>query len=145
MANGGDYRATLSGTGNYFAPGTITVSGPGGSDVHGFSTSITLPALPTMTSPPPDSINPTSVTRANGLTVTWSGGSPTGYVELNGFSNSDNTGANGVSFQCSVQAGSGTFTVPPSVLLALPGNNFGGLSFSPAIIPVNIPGLGLEG
>src|SRR5207237_8825469 len=101
------------------------------------------PALPVMTSPPPDSTNPTVVTRANGLTVTWSGGSANTFIELDGFSATDNTYNNGVSFQCSVPAASGTFTVPPSVLLALPGNNFGGLDFRPGVTPVTITGTGL--
>lgn len=139
-----DYETTLSSTGNYFAPGTITVSAPGGADVPAFSTSITLPALPIMTSPPPDAATPFIVTRSSGLPVSWSGGSANGYIQLNGFSNTDNTGANGISFQCSVPAASGTFTIPPSVLLALPPNNFGGLEFNPAITPVNITGTGLN-
>ena len=118
--SGGDYRTTLSSTGNFFSPETIAVSAPGEADVPSFSTSINLPALPTMTSPPPDSASPTPVTRSNGLTVTWSGGSPNGYIQLNGFSYTDNTGASGVTFQCSVPAGSGTFTIPPSVLMTGP-------------------------
>lgn len=142
--SGGDYRTTLSSTGNYFAPGTITVSAPGGADVPSFSASITVPALPTMTSPPPDAANPTSVTRANGLTVTWSGGSPAAYIQLNGWNYTDNTFTYGISFQCSVPAASGTFTIPPSVLLPLPASNFGGLEFHPSVTPVNITGTGLD-
>jgi hypothetical protein len=140
---GGDYRATLSSTGNFFAPGVITVSAPGGADIPALSASITVPAFPTMTSPPPDSANLTSVTRANGMTVTWSGGSPAGFIELDGFSYTDNTFTNGISFQCSVPAGSGSFTIPPSVLLPLPAGNFGGLNFDPQVMPVSIPGTGL--
>ena len=74
--SGGDYRTTLRSTGNYFAPGAITVSAPGGTDVPSFSATIAVPALPTMTSPVPDSVNPISVTRSNGLTVTWSEAGP---------------------------------------------------------------------
>jgi hypothetical protein len=142
--SGGGYSATLGGAGNFFSPGTITVSAPGGKDVHSFSASITLPALPTMTSPPPDAANPFSVTRSSGLTVIWAGGSANTYIELDGFSATDNTYSNGVSFQCSVPAGPGSFTIPPSVLLALPANNFGGLDFRPGVMPVAIPGTGLN-
>ena len=141
--SGGSYNTTLDGSGNFFTPGTITVSVPGGADVHSVSTSITLPALPVMTSPPPDSVNPFSVTRSSGLTVAWSGGSANAYIQLDGFSAADNTNTSGASFQCTVPADNGTFTVPPSVLLAFPAGNFGGLYFQPAITPVNLPGTGL--
>jgi len=50
----GDYAGVLSASGNFFSAGTITVSTPGGADVPAFSTSIALPAFPTMTSPQPD-------------------------------------------------------------------------------------------
>lgn len=97
-----------------------------------------------MTSPTPDSVNPLSVTRSNGLTVSWSGGSANEYIELVGYNNTDNTGATGASFQCTVPASAGTYVVPPSVLLALPAGNFGGLIFHPAVMPVNLAGSGLS-
>ena len=99
-ATGGNFKTTLSGGGNFLSPGTYTVSAPGGADVPAFSTSITVPAFPTMTSPPPDSVNPFVVTRSSGLTVSWSGGSATGYIEMDGFSNTDNTGNTGAGFEC---------------------------------------------
>ena len=133
-------KTTLSSSGNFFAPGTITVSAPGGKDVPAFSASITVPAPPTMTSPPPDTVNQFPVTRSSGLTVSWSGGSPNAYIELDGFSNTDNTSTVGAAFQCLTTAGAGTFTVPPSVLLALPAGNFGGLDFYPTVLPVNLTG-----
>jgi uncharacterized protein (TIGR03437 family) len=144
VGSGGTYRATVSASGNFFSPGTYTVSAPGGTDVPAFNASITIPALPTMTSPPPDSATPFSVTRSSGLTVTWSGGLASGVIELEGFSATDNTFTNGASFKCSVSAGSGTFTVPPSVLLAIPANNFSGLDFRPLVNPVNLTGTGLN-
>jgi uncharacterized protein (TIGR03437 family) len=141
--SGGVYKATLSASGNFFSPGTITVSGPGGADVPSFSTSIALPVLPTMTSPPPDSVNSLSVTRSSGLTVSWSGGSANEYIELDGLSATDNTYTYGASFQCTASAGSGSFTIPPSVLLALPAGNSGGLYFRPTVMPLNLTGTGL--
>ena len=142
-SSGGDYRITVNSPNGYFAPGTLTVSTSGGPDVPATSTSVSIPVFPTMTSPMPDATTPTSVTRANGMTVTWSGGSAAGYVELDGFSNTDNTGNTGISFQCSAPAATGSFTIPPSVLLMLPANSFAGLDFRPGILPFNISGTGL--
>jgi uncharacterized protein (TIGR03437 family) len=143
-ASGGNFQTTLSGSGNYFAPGTYTVSASGGADVPAVSGSITVPAFPTMTSPQPDSVNQFSVTRSNGLTVTWSGGSANTYVELDGFSNTDNSGTAGANFKCLTPSAPGTFTIPPYVLLALPPGNFGGMDFYPTVLPVNLSGTGLN-
>ncbi|HJZ97300.1 MAG TPA: hypothetical protein VKE70_12400 [Candidatus Solibacter sp.] len=140
----GDYRATLSANANFFAPGPITVSGPGGADVSKFNVTVTPPALPTLTSPPPDASSPTAVTRSSGLTVTWSGGNDQTYIEIQGFSTTDDTGSLGASFQCNVPSSAGSFTVPPNVLLALPAGNFGGLIFAAAMLPANFSGTGLN-
>jgi hypothetical protein len=139
----GDYSAVVSDNGTYFAPGTMTVSAPGGADVQKFSASFTLPALPTLTSPPPDAPTPTTVTRANGLTVNWSGAAPNTYVEIDGVSAIDNSNTVGASFQCNVAAAAGSFTIPSNILLALPGGNFGALYFTPGILPQSVPGAGL--
>jgi uncharacterized protein (TIGR03437 family) len=146
-AGNGGYGATLSNTGTFFAPGTVTVSAPGGADVKAFSVPVTVPTLPIQTSPPPDAPNPFTVTRSNGLTVTWSGGAANGYIKLNGFNQTDSTGIVGASFTCIVPASQGTFTIPPYVLLALPTSgqfSFGGLDFHPATLPIPIPGSNLN-
>ena len=146
-ASNGSYGGTLSNSGNYFAPGTITVSAPGGADVKAFSVPVTVPTMPTQTSPTPDSPNPFTVTRSNGLTVTWSGGAANSYIKLDGFNQTDNTGTVGGSFTCIVPANLGTFTIPPYVLMALPASgpfSFGGLDFRPAILPATIPGSNLN-
>jgi len=96
-----------------------------------------------MTSPPPDAANPFSVTGSNGLTVTWSGGQANGFIQLEG-SATDYTYTNGADFVCSVPAGAGTFTIPPSVLFALPARNSGQLAFRPFVNPVSTPGSGLS-
>ena len=139
----GTYNGTLSATGNFFSAGTITVSAPGGADVPGFTKSVVLPAMPAMTSPAPDAPNPISVTRANGMTVTWSGGSPEVYIELDGFSATDDTYNTGASFVCTAPSAAGTFTVPPAVTLAMPVGAFGGIDFHPAVIPVPVTASGL--
>ena len=142
----GGYGGNLSNNGSYLAPGTYTVSAPGGADVKAFSTSVTVPALPTQTSPQPDTATPLPLTRSNGLTVTWSGGATDGAIELDGFNSLDNNGT-GASFTCTVLASAGSFTIPPYILLAMPvstQNAFGGLDFHPSILPVPVPGAGLD-
>jgi uncharacterized protein (TIGR03437 family) len=142
--NGGSFNTSLSDTGSYLVPGTYTVSGPGGADVHAFNASTAIPSLPTMTSPPPDASTPFQVTRANGLTVTWSGGQANGVVELEGFSATDNTGLVGNDFLCRVPAAAGSFTIPPNILLALPAGNFGRLAFRPFANTATLTGSGLS-
>ena len=142
---GGQFKGTLSANGNFLVPGTFTVSLPGGADIPAFSASITIPALPTMTSPPPDTTNSFPVTRSSGLTVTWTGGSPAaGFVVLYGGSATDNTYSTGASFTCVAPASAGTFTVPPNVLLAMPAGNFGGVDFYPTVSPVILSVTGLN-
>jgi uncharacterized protein (TIGR03437 family) len=145
-ANSGDgeYRTVLSNNGTYFSPGVLTTSLPGGRDVSKFTMSLTLPALPTLTSPPPDSASGFSVTRANGMTVTWTGGSPAGLVEIFGIGATDNTYTAGATFDCLAPAGPGTFTVPPNILLAMPATNFGALYFHALVGPTNFPGTNLN-
>ncbi len=53
------------------------------------------------------------------------GGDPNGYVQIQGNSGNNGTGA---VFACNVATSAGTFTVPPSVLLAMPGLAGGGIT-----------------
>jgi uncharacterized protein (TIGR03437 family) len=143
-SSGGEFGATLSSAGNFLSPGSYTVNVSGGTGVAASSASITVPAMPIMTSPPPHAATPILVTRADGLTVSWSGGSPEGRIVIHGSSATDNTSSNGASFQCLVPAGSGTFTIPPSVLMAMPPTNFGTLWFEPLVTSTNWTGSGLD-
>jgi uncharacterized protein (TIGR03437 family) len=143
-ASSGQFKTTLSSSGNFLSPGTYTVSAPGGADVPAFSASISIPAMPAMTSPPPDAPNPVAATRANGLTVNWSGGSQAAYVQIEVFSATDYTYTNGADLICSASASAGTFTVPPSAMLALPAGNFAGLGFRPFAAPVIPIGTGVN-
>jgi hypothetical protein len=60
------------------------------------------------------------VTRANGLTITWTGGDPlNGFVDIQGFAASA-TGTYLVGYDCSAPISQGSFTIPPSVLLMMP-------------------------
>lgn len=137
------YEFILSANGTYLTPGPYTLSATGGNGIGAFSTSLTIPPIPVMTSPPPDSPTPFTVTRANGLTVTWSGGSPSGFIMIRGSSAFDNTFTTGSSFACLVSAASGTFTIPPNVLLTLPATNFAQLQFQALVSSASLQATGL--
>jgi uncharacterized protein (TIGR03437 family) len=139
----GTYGATLSSSGDYFTPGTFAVSGAGGSDVPAFNTKLDLPVFPTMTAPQASVSSPVSVTRADGLNISWSGSLDKGYIQLYGYADIDNTGSTGLSFECSAPAAAGSFTIPPAVLMSLPPVN-GGLAFRPNVAPANLTGTGLD-
>ncbi|HWC97306.1 MAG TPA: IPT/TIG domain-containing protein [Candidatus Sulfopaludibacter sp.] len=133
----GSYQGTLATDGTYLSPGSYTVSGAGGADVASFAANLTIPSMPTMTNPTPDSVNAATVTRSSGLNVTWSGGTPNVLVQVTGSSATDSSLATAASFHCTAMAGTAAFTVPPYVLLALPAGGFGGLNFQPAPLPAN--------
>jgi hypothetical protein len=97
-----------------------------------------------MTSPQVNAPNPIPVTRANGLTVTWSGGQANEAVQIEVFSPTDNTSTIGTDAMCWAPAAAGTFTVPASVLLALPPGNLAGLAFRPFAPYAPLTGSGLS-
>jgi uncharacterized protein (TIGR03437 family) len=113
------YGATLDAQANYLNPGAYTFTGPGGPGVAAFTARGTL-AQPLVWT---NQAAITAITRSNGVTVTWSGGDPNGWVSIEGTSFSP--GANGpqafAHFVCLAKTSDGTFSVPPFVLLALPG------------------------
>lgn len=61
----------------------------------------------------------TTVNRAQGVQVTWSGGDPNSFVEIAGVAVDPSKTAAAV-FVCAERASAGSFTVPAAVLLALP-------------------------
>jgi len=95
-------------------------NGSGGPDIGAFSgASITLGA------PLTSNVSTIStVTRANGQTVTWTGGTAGTYVVIWGDSVSQvgtsTTAFVGAYFWCTAPQSAGSFTVPASVLLSLP-------------------------
>lgn len=110
------YSVTLP---NSFIPsagGTFTVNGAGasGAQIGSFSAAVTLPAAITWTNMSAAS----EIVATQGLMLNWNGGSSGGIVAISG----DSTGTAGidVKFECLASAASGTFTVPPEVLLSLP-------------------------
>jgi hypothetical protein len=105
-------------------PGPYTITGSGGADISPFSAAVTIPALPTLVSP----VNSATVTRSNGMTVTWTGGGGNLQIQVN--APTDSTDTNGSVAVCNVAASAGTFTIPPYVLLALPASNLAGFVLS---------------
>ncbi len=110
--------------GTFLVPGAYTAAGTGGADVGSFKAPFTIPAVPTLVSP----MNNATVTRSNGMTVTWTGGSGNVVIEL--YSPSDNTDTNGTAAVCTAPASAGTFTIPPYVLLAFPASTSAGFILS---------------
>ena len=110
------------------AGGSFTFdNGSGGKDVQHFNATLIVPSLLTWT----NSAQINSVTRSQGVNVTWSGGAPGTYVAIGGTS-SVTIGAKFVSvtFTCLAPVSPGQFSVPVPVLLALPAGDGGGLTVS---------------
>ena len=134
-----DYSASL-GPG-YFSPGTYTVTGTGGADVGAFTATVTIPQPPVWT----NQASVIDVNRTDGLTITWSGGASQ-YVLIAGASYTSTDLSSGALFQCLVAGDSGSFTVPPNVLLALPAvpvSPNGGVTFQPIPLPNGFSASGL--
>jgi hypothetical protein len=112
----GIYSAKLGSSASalYLSPGGYTVTATGGADVAAFTSTMTLSAPFTWT----NMNDLTSVTRANGVTVNWSGA--TGHVVITGYSGITTPQSAGVIFYCLAPASANSFTVPSGVLLALP-------------------------
>jgi hypothetical protein len=119
----GTYDGGLGELSTPFIPatgGTFHIdNGSGGPDVGAFTASLTL--APLMVWSNMDAITSSGVTRANGLTVTWTGGNPGTYVSISGNSTLvGGTSAEAANFVCLAPVGDGQFTVPAAVLLSLP-------------------------
>jgi hypothetical protein len=117
----GSYSAKLGGAGTglptYLNPGNYTITGPGGADVGGFSASLTLPT-------PVTASLPTSITRGQDLTVTWTGAAGNLAVLIIGENYvpvATGLGAY-VEFFCTADPNAGQFTIPSYVLSVLPPN-----------------------
>lgn len=126
--NPGQFRPILSAAGTFLVAGTYTITSNGGPDVGQINATVTIPASPTYLGPNPNGL---TVTRSNGLTVTWNPNGSTGHVEIVLASALDNTFNTGSQAACTAPAGAGTFTIPPYVLLALPAGNFTFMELGP--------------
>jgi len=126
---------TLSGIDTYTTPagtaafipssgGTFTFNNgsSGGPDIGAFTTPQIQVAAPVTWSSATTSIS--TVTRSNGLTVSWTGGAAGTHVDITGISleavNGSATNYLAGFFSCRAATEAGTFTVPPAVLLSLP-------------------------
>jgi uncharacterized protein (TIGR03437 family) len=122
--------------------GTFTFTATGASGTGGvgsFTEGLSAPAPLVWT----NAASVGSVARGQGVTVNWTGGG-NGFVEIRGGSIA--TSASGVfdaTFTCNAAPGAGTFTVPPSVLLALPVGS-GSLSVGNYTLPQNFAVSGLD-
>lgn len=123
----GGYAGTLAAsTGMGFFPrngGLFTISnGSGGPDLGGFSVSVNVP-------PPLVWSNVSTmpfIDRTKPLTLAWSGGNPSGYVTISGGASVPyGSGSVGASFHCSAPVSARQFTIPASVLAALPAESAG--------------------
>jgi uncharacterized protein (TIGR03437 family) len=126
-------------------------NGTGGPDVGAFSTTQLNMTSP-LTWSNMGSIS--TVTRANGVTVNWTGGDPSTYVSITGtsFGSIGGSDINLVvgDFTCQAPVAPGTFTVPAPVLLSLPpsftvdGVSVSNLSVSNVTGPVTFSAPGLD-
>ena len=60
-----------------------------------------------------------TIDRTKGLTITWTGGDPYGFVDIQGFA-ANATGTYLVGYDCSAPLAAGSFTIPPSILMQMP-------------------------
>jgi hypothetical protein len=107
--------------GSFLAPGAFSVSnGSGGSAVSAFNWSVTLPTqlVPAI---------PASVTRAQDLTLTWTGGSQFPVVSIMGYNGVTATAPinSYVEFLCTATGSAGQFTIPSAILNLLPPTGYG--------------------
>jgi hypothetical protein len=132
---GAQLATSASGGKLYLDPGSYTVSGPGGTDIPAFQAQVTAPPAITST-------NAASVNRSQGLTVTWTGGDPNGFVIISGISTL--AGGNGAMFTCTAPAGAGTFAVPPMVTTSLPVSSTGVLTVMGYSAPASFTASGID-
>jgi uncharacterized protein (TIGR03437 family) len=138
----GVYGAQLATSANggklYLDPGAYTVSGPGGADLGAIQCQLTAPPPIAWT----NAASLTSVSRSQGVTVTWTGGDPNGFVYISG--NSILAQGGGAMFTCTAPNSAGTFTVPPTVTMALPASSSGSLTVTGVSTPVSFTAPGVD-
>jgi hypothetical protein len=132
----GSYGAELASGFVPAAGGSFTFTGTGGADVGPISTTVSYSNPMTWT----NMSSITSVTRANGVNLTWSGGPANTYVYISGTSSSSSVTA---SFTCNASIAAGQFTVPSYILLALPAGS-GTLGIENSTTPQSFTASGLD-
>ncbi len=110
----GHYQQSLPADAITGSGGTFVFNGPGGSDVGTFTDTVNLPnPLLSWT----NQSAAATITRSEGLQVTWTGGASGSYVGIIGSSSGNGVSAN---FTCLVPQSALKFTVPPYVTGTLP-------------------------
>jgi len=116
--------------------GAYTFSASGGKDIGSFKFVLNVQTPLTLT----NQSSLASITRSQGVTVTWSGGFPGGDVEVNG-GVGDKYGT--IRFFCHAPSSAGQLTIPSSILLAIPAGP-GELLVSNATAPQTVTASGLD-
>jgi len=99
--------------------GVFTFNGSGGAQIGAFRATVSFP------NPPLSWTNQgvaSTITRAQGLTVNWSGGDPGTFVNITGGSSNGTVMG---SYSCIAPVAAGTFTVPSYILGGLPAGSGG--------------------
>lgn len=145
--NGAPIALPSVGTGEYqnttvtsIPSGTWGYANSGGSDVAALTFSFPVPQPIVWTNE--TALLNTTVTRANGLTITWTGGDQNGYVDIQGYAQ-NTSGTYQVGFDCSAPVTAQTFTIPPSILLAFPtgAGAQSGIQVSTYALPFTLPAI----
>jgi uncharacterized protein (TIGR03437 family) len=119
--------------------GSVTFAGPGGNSVGAFN--VTFPVGPQNLFWSNES-GISTITRSSGVKVTWTGADPGSTVQITGYSigGASTSTAAGAGFTCTADGGAGQFTVPASILQALPAS----ADFSNSILPIATGSLGIS-
>ena len=141
------YSSTFSATGGYFSGGSYSVKAAGGVDVKAFTSSFTISQTPTWQNTDQARLAFAKNNRTDGITINWVGGSSAYSVEIDGAAtvvNLDGTAYVSTGFSCFVPSIANTFTIPPSVLLALPATTSAEIDFKPTLPPQGFSSGGLD-
>jgi uncharacterized protein (TIGR03437 family) len=119
--------------------GSVTFAGPGGNSVGAFN--VTFPVGPENLFWSNES-GISTITRSTGVKVTWTGAAAGSTVQITGYSigGSSQSTAAGAGFTCTADGSAGQFTVPASILEALPAS----ADFSSSILPIATGSLGIS-
>jgi uncharacterized protein (TIGR03437 family) len=126
--------------------GTYTLTSPGGASVGAISTGISVPSSDASFS---WTVPTGAIPRSSPLTITWTGGNPSGYVDITAVSSTLASGITpsattpGILVECIAPTSAGSFTIPTYVLQSLPSTSSstalvppGELLVGPASVPV---------
>jgi uncharacterized protein (TIGR03437 family) len=115
----GDYKTAK--TSVMFPSGIWNLTnGKGGADVGALNINIPVPAQITWTNQA--ATVGATITRTSPYTITWTGGDASGYVDIQGSATvyTTQSGFYSIGFECAAPTSAGSFTIPPSILMAMP-------------------------